>query len=103
MRKQVKIASVVLMVVLLATMAAAAVQKPASQQTQTASQLVIGAQDVITASDAGGRRSLFERHDLDHFDRCRGRHPDPGPVIRRSRRGIRTHEGVLSEGEDAHS
>ena len=35
-------------------MAAAAVQKPASQQTQTASQLVIGAQDVITASDAGG-------------------------------------------------
>jgi uncharacterized lipoprotein YbaY len=54
MKKQVKIASVVLMVVLLATMAAAAVQKPAPQQTQTASQLVIGAQDVITASDAGG-------------------------------------------------
>jgi len=42
------------MVVLLATMADAAVQKPVSQQTQTTSQLVIGAQDVITASDAGG-------------------------------------------------
>jgi uncharacterized lipoprotein YbaY len=54
MRKQVKIASIVLMVVLLAAMAAAAVQAPAPQQTQTTSQLVIGAQDVITASDAGG-------------------------------------------------
>jgi hypothetical protein len=33
---------------------AAAVQKPAVQQAGTTSQLVIGAQDVITASDAGG-------------------------------------------------
>jgi hypothetical protein len=42
------------MVVLLSTMAAAAVQKPAAQQAGTTGQLVIGAQDVITASDAGG-------------------------------------------------
>ena len=54
MRKQVKIASVLLMVVLFSTMAAAAVQKPAAQQAGTTGQLVIGAQDVITASDAGG-------------------------------------------------
>lgn len=53
MKRRVKIGSVLLMIVLLSTFAAAAVQKPASQQTET-SQLVIGAQDVITASDAGG-------------------------------------------------
>ncbi|HMA53777.1 MAG TPA: hypothetical protein VKT17_04920, partial [Acidobacteriota bacterium] len=34
--------------------AAAAVQKPAPQKAGTAAPLVIGAQDVITASDAGG-------------------------------------------------
>jgi len=33
---------------------AAAFQKPAVQQAGTTNQLVIGAQDVITASDAGG-------------------------------------------------
>ena len=53
MRRQVKIGSVLLMVVLLSSFAAA-VQKPAVQQAGTADQLVIGAQDVITASDAGG-------------------------------------------------
>jgi hypothetical protein len=41
------------MVVLLSSFAAA-VQKPAVQQAGTTNQLVIGAQDVITASDAGG-------------------------------------------------
>jgi hypothetical protein len=43
------------MIVLLSAFAAAAVQKPAAQQAGTTTgQLVIGAQDVITASDAGG-------------------------------------------------
>jgi hypothetical protein len=41
------------MVVMLASFAAA-FQKPAVQQAGTTSQLVIGAQDVVTASDAGG-------------------------------------------------
>jgi len=41
------------MIVLLSSLAAA-VQKPAVQQAGTTNQLVIGAQDVITASDAGG-------------------------------------------------
>jgi hypothetical protein len=41
------------MIVLLSSFAAA-VQKPADQQAGTTNQLVIGAQDVITASDAGG-------------------------------------------------
>ena len=49
MRRNVKIGSVLLMIVLLSTFAAAAVQKPAG----ATHQLVIGAQDVITASDAG--------------------------------------------------
>lgn len=53
MRRQVKILGVLLMIVLLSSFAAA-VQKPADQQTGTSTQLVIGAQDVITASDAGG-------------------------------------------------
>ena len=53
MRRQVKIGSVLLMVGLLSSFAAA-VQKPAVQQAGTTHQLVIGAQDVITASDAGG-------------------------------------------------
>jgi hypothetical protein len=41
------------MIVLLSSFAAA-VQKPADQQAGTTNQLVIDAQDVITASDAGG-------------------------------------------------
>ena len=53
MRRKVKIGSVLLMVVLLSSFAAA-VQNPAVQQAGTTHQLVIGAQDVITASDAGG-------------------------------------------------
>ena len=54
MGRRAKIGSVLLMVVLLSTFAAA-IQKPAVQQAgETANQLVIGAQDVITASDAGG-------------------------------------------------
>ena len=55
MRRLVKIWSVVLMVVMFSSLAAA-VQKPAVQQAGTTNQLVIGAQDVITASDAGGGR-----------------------------------------------
>jgi hypothetical protein len=43
-----------LMIVFLSSFAAAAIQKPAAQQAGTTGQLVIGAQDVITASDAGG-------------------------------------------------
>jgi hypothetical protein len=42
------------MIVLLSGFAAAAAHKPAAPQTGTSAQLVIGAQDVITASDAGG-------------------------------------------------
>ena len=53
MRRQVKILGVLLMIVLLSSFAAA-VQKPADQQAGTTNQLVIDAQDVITASDAGG-------------------------------------------------
>jgi hypothetical protein len=53
MKRQVKIGSVLLLLVLLSTFAAA-VQKPAVQQAGTSPQLTIGAQDVITASDAGG-------------------------------------------------
>lgn len=41
------------MVVCLASFAAA-FQQPVAQQAGTSNQLVIGAQDVITASDAGG-------------------------------------------------
>lgn len=55
MKRQIKIGSVLLMVVLLSAMAAAAVQKPATQQEGPTGQLVIG-QDVITMSDAGGGR-----------------------------------------------
>jgi hypothetical protein len=54
MKRQVKIGSVVLMIIMLSTLAAAAVQKPVVQQAGSTHQLVIGAQDVITASDAGG-------------------------------------------------
>ncbi len=53
MKRQVKIVSILLMVLWISSLAAA-VQKPAVQQAGTTSQLVIGAQDVITASDAGG-------------------------------------------------
>ena len=54
MKRQIKIGSVVLMIIMLSTLAAAAVQKPVVQQAGSTHQLVIGAQDVITASDAGG-------------------------------------------------
>jgi hypothetical protein len=54
MKRQFKIGSVVLMIIMLSTLAAAAVQKPVVQQAGSTHQLVIGAQDVITASDAGG-------------------------------------------------
>jgi len=53
MRRQVKIWGVLLMIVLVSSYAAA-LQKPVLQQAGTSTQLVIGAQDVITASDAGG-------------------------------------------------
>ena len=53
MRRQVRIWSVLLMIVLVSSFAAA-VQKPAVQQADTSTQLVISGQDVITASDAGG-------------------------------------------------
>lgn len=53
MRRQVKIWSVLLMIVL-ASSYAVALQKPALQQAGTSTQLVISGQDVITASDAGG-------------------------------------------------
>ena len=53
MKRQIKVICVLLMVVWLSSFAAA-VQKPAVQQAGTTHQLVIGAQDVITASDAGG-------------------------------------------------
>jgi hypothetical protein len=53
MRRRVKILGVLLMIVIISSFAAA-VQKPALQQADTSAQLVIGGQDVITASDAGG-------------------------------------------------
>lgn len=53
MRKRVKIGSVLLMLVMLASFAAA-VQKTAVAPAGTSSQLVLDGQDVITASDAGG-------------------------------------------------
>jgi len=53
MKRQAKIWSVLLMIVLVSTFAAA-LQKPALQQAGTSAQLVISGQDVITASDAGG-------------------------------------------------
>jgi TolA-binding protein len=53
MRRWIKVVSVLFMVVLLSSFAAA-VQKPAVQQAGTSAQLVISGQDVITASDAGG-------------------------------------------------
>ena len=53
MKKQVKLWSVLLMLVL-ASSFAMAVEKTAVQQEGATDQLVIGAQDVITAQDAGG-------------------------------------------------
>jgi hypothetical protein len=53
MRRQIKIWSVLLMIVLVSSYAVA-LQKPVLQQAGTSSQLVISGQDVITASDAGG-------------------------------------------------
>ena len=53
MKTGLKMGSVLLMVVMLATFAAA-VQKPAVPQAGAANHFVLGAQDVITASDAGG-------------------------------------------------
>jgi hypothetical protein len=53
MKRQIKVISVLLMVAWLASFAAA-VQKPAVQAAGSTTQLVVGAQDVITASDAGG-------------------------------------------------
>ena len=53
MRRRVKILGVLLMIVMISSFAAA-VQKPVLQQADASAQLVIGGQDVITASDAGG-------------------------------------------------
>jgi hypothetical protein len=53
MKKQVKIWSALLMIVLASSLAMA-VEKTAVPQTGGTAQLEIGAQDVITASDAGG-------------------------------------------------
>ena len=53
MRRQVKIWGVLLMIVLVSSYAVA-LQKPVLQQAGTSTQLVISGQDVITASDAGG-------------------------------------------------
>jgi hypothetical protein len=53
MKRQVKIWSVLLMLVLVSSYAIA-LQKPALQQADTSTQLEISGQDVITASDAGG-------------------------------------------------
>jgi hypothetical protein len=53
MKRHIKVIGVLLMIAWMASFAAA-VQKPAVQTAGTTSQLVAGAQDVITASDAGG-------------------------------------------------
>ena len=53
MRRRVKVLGVLLMIVMISSFAAA-VQKPALQQADASAQLVISGQDVITASDAGG-------------------------------------------------
>jgi hypothetical protein len=53
MRRQVKIWGVLLMIVLVSSYAAA-LQKPALQQAGPSTQLVMSGQDVVTASDAGG-------------------------------------------------
>jgi len=53
MKKQIKLWSVLMMIVLASSLAMA-VEKTAVEQTQQTIQLEIGTQDVITASDAGG-------------------------------------------------
>jgi hypothetical protein len=53
MRRRVKILGVLLMIVMVSSFATA-LQKPVLQQAGTSTQLVISGQDVITASDAGG-------------------------------------------------
>jgi hypothetical protein len=53
MKRQIKVIGVLLMIAWLASFAAA-VQKPAVQTAGATTQLVVGSQDVITASDAGG-------------------------------------------------
>ena len=53
MKKQTKVWSALLMIVLASSLAMAA-EKTAAPQPEPAVQLEIGAQDVITASDAGG-------------------------------------------------
>jgi len=53
MRRRAKILGFLLMIVMVSSFAAA-FQKPEVQQAGTTTQLVFGAQDVITASDAGG-------------------------------------------------
>jgi len=53
MRRRIRILGVLLMIVMISSFAAA-VQKPALQQADSSAQLVISGQDVITASDAGG-------------------------------------------------
>ena len=55
MKKQIKIGSALLMIVMLSSLAAA-VQKPAVQLAGPPAQAVDIGQDVITASDAGGGR-----------------------------------------------
>ncbi len=53
MKRQVKIWSLLLMMVMVSSFAVA-LQETAPQQAGTSNQVVIGAQDVITASDAAG-------------------------------------------------
>ena len=53
MKKQTRVWSALLMIVLASSLAMAA-EKTAEPQTDTTIQLEIGTQDVITASDAGG-------------------------------------------------
>ena len=53
MKKQIKIWSVLLMLVLVSSYAVA-MQESVLQQSGTSTQLVLNGQDVITASDAGG-------------------------------------------------
>ena len=78
--KTIKIWSVLLMIVLASSFAVAAVQKPAA----AAGGDVDSARDRRARRDHGfrcrGRHAHFERPHLDHFDRCRRRRPDPGPV-----------------------
>ncbi|MCJ7595713.1 MAG: hypothetical protein MUO52_13170 [Desulfobacterales bacterium] len=53
MRKRIKIFGVLMMIVMVSSFAAA-VQSPVLQQAGTSAQLDLSGQDVITASDAGG-------------------------------------------------